>query len=71
MILEFDKFPDKFPNYWECDLLWSKSIKELNLYLDSIKKEIEKLEIYKIMNNNITYEFYNTNNIKKLLKFNY
>lgn len=69
--IAIDKFSDKFPIYWECNILWSKAIKDLNIYLESMKKEIEKLEIYKIVDKNITYEFYNTNNIKKLLKFNY
>ena len=32
---------------------------------------IEKLEIHKIVDKNVTYEFYNSNNVKKLLKFNY
>lgn len=69
--IAIDKFSDKFPSYWECNILWSKAIKDLNIYLECMKKEIEKLEIYKIVDKNITYEFYNTNNIKKLLKFNY
>lgn len=69
--IAFDKFSDKFPVYWEADLLWLKSIKDLNIYIDGLKKEIDKLEIYKIVDKNITYEFYSTNTIKKLLKFNY
>ena len=36
-----------------------------------VKKEVEKLEIHKIVDKNVTYEFYNSNNIKKMLKFNY
>ena len=65
-----DKFVDKFPDYWEPNLLYTKSLKELVEYIDAIKLEIEKLEIHKIVDKNITYEFYNSNNIKKLLKFN-
>jgi hypothetical protein len=66
-----DKFVDKFPDYWEPNLLYTRSLKELVEYIDAIKLEIEKLEIHKIVDKNITYEFYNSNNIKKLLKFNY
>jgi flagellar protein FlbB len=33
--------------------------------------EVEKLEIHKVVDKNITYEFYNSATIKKMLKFNY
>jgi translation initiation factor 2B subunit (eIF-2B alpha/beta/delta family) len=66
-----DKFVDKFPDYWEPNTSWSKSLKELVEYVEIIKLEIEKLEIHQIVDKNIVYEFYNSNVIKKLLKFNY
>lgn len=66
-----DKFVDKFPDYWEPSAVWTKSLKELIDYIQNIKIDLEKLEIHKIVDKNITYEFYNSNNIKKLLKFNY
>lgn len=69
--LAVDKFVDKFPDYWEPNKLYSKSLSELVEYISQIKLEIEKLDIHKIVDKNITYEFYNSNNIKKLLKFNY
>jgi hypothetical protein len=66
-----DKFVDKFPDYWEPSLLYTKALKDLVEYIDIIKLEIEKLEIHKIVDKNVTYEFYGANNVKKLLKFNY
>ena len=66
-----DKFVDKFPDYWEPSLLYTKALKHLVEYIDIIKLEIEKLEIHKIVDKNVTYEFYNSNIIRKLLKFNY
>lgn len=66
-----DKFLDKFPDYWEPNSLYTKSLKELVEYIDSLKLEVEKLEIHNIVDKNITYEFYNSNTIRKLLKFNY
>jgi hypothetical protein len=65
-----DKFLDKFPDYWE-PKAWIKPLRELVDYIDSFKKDVEKLEIHKIVDKNITYELYNSNNIKKLLKFQY
>jgi len=66
-----DKFLDKFPDYWEPNTLYTKSLKELVDYVEIMKVEVEKLEVHKIVDKNITYEFYGANNIKKLLKFNY
>jgi hypothetical protein len=66
-----DKFLDKFPDYWEPDSIYTKSLKELVEYIESLKIEVEKVEIHKIVDNNITYEFYNSNTIRKMLKFNY
>lgn len=69
--LALDKFVDKFPDHWEPNSYWSKSLKELVEYVEAMKILIEKLEIHKIVDKNVTYEFYNSNNVKKLLKFNY
>jgi hypothetical protein len=66
-----ERFVDKFPDYWEPNAYYTKSLKELIEYIDAIKLEIEKLDIHKIVDKNVTYEFYNSNNVKKLLKFNY
>lgn len=66
-----EKFVDKFPDYWEPSSTYAKSLKELIEYIDAIKIEIDKLDIHKIVDKNVTYEFYNSNNVKKLLKFNY
>ena len=66
-----DKFVDKFPDYWEPSSTWTKSLKDLVEYVEAMKIEIEKLEIHKIVDKNVTYEFYNSNNVRKLLKFNY
>lgn len=66
-----DKFVDKFPDYWEPNTAFTKALKELVEYVENIKVEIEKLEIHKVVDKNVTYEFYNSNNVRKLLKFNY
>jgi len=69
--LSVDKFLDKFPDYWEPNSAWVNSLKELVVYIDEIKISIEKLEITQIEDKNVIYEFYNSNQVKKLLKFNY
>lgn len=69
--LAVDKFIDKFPDYWEPNISYANALKELVICINDMKTELEKLEIHKIVDKNVTYEFYNSNNIKKLLKFNY
>jgi hypothetical protein len=66
-----DKFLDKFPDYWEPNVLWSKSLRDLVDSINEMKTGLEKIEIHKIVDKNVTYEFYNSNNVRKLLKFNY
>lgn len=66
-----DKFIDKFPDYWTKNSAWEKSLKELIEYVNGIKVLVDKLEIHEIIDKNITYEFYNSNAIRKLLKFQY
>jgi hypothetical protein len=69
--LAVDKFVDKFPDYWEPSATYTKSLKELVDYIANMKNDLLTLEIHKIVDKNVTYEFYNSNNIKKMLKFNY
>jgi hypothetical protein len=69
--ISVDKFVDKFPDYWVPSISYTKALKELVAYIDDIKSEIEKLEVHKIVDKNVTYEFYNSNSVKKLLRFNY
>jgi len=66
-----DKFVDKFPDYWEPNVIYRNGLAELVEYVENVKKDVEKLEVHKIVDKNVTYEFYNSNNVRKLLKFNY
>ncbi len=66
-----DKFVDKFPDYWVPNAGYTSALKDLVVYIDEIKTDIEKLEVHKIVDKNVTYEFYNSNSAKKLLSFNY
>jgi hypothetical protein len=65
-----DKFLDKFPDYWIPPANYSSSLKDLVGYIDDLKEKIEKLEIIRTTIQNIPYEFYNANSVKKLLNFN-
>ena len=66
-----DKFVEKFPDYWEPSTRYRNGLSDLVEYVENIKKDVERLEVHQIVDKNVTYEFYNSNNVRKLLKFNY
>lgn len=66
-----DKFLDKFPDYWEPKSTYVGSLAELVDYISNMKSDLEGLEVHKVVDKNVTYEFYNSAAIRKLLKFNY
>jgi hypothetical protein len=65
-----NKFLDKFPDYWTPPINYSNALKDLVVYIDELMKNLENLDIIKLTVQNVSYEFYNTNNVKKLLNFN-
>lgn len=65
-----DKFLLKFPDYWTPEANYSSSLKDLKVYIEDLRSKISLLELKNITIQNITYEFYNSNNVKKLLNFN-
>jgi hypothetical protein len=68
--VNIDKFLDKFPDYWTPSPNYSRTLKDLVEYIDNLRDGIEKLDIIKLTIQNINYEFYSSNAIKKLLNFN-
>lgn len=69
--LALEKFMEKFPNYWQPDVLYKKAFDDLKGYFEEFREDLKKVEIQKITDQFGTYEFYNSNGIKKLLSFNY
>jgi len=67
----FDKFLNKFPVYWEPSTAWLNSLSDLREYTAKLRGDIDKLEIREIEDKNMIMEYYSSNSVKKLLKFNY
>jgi hypothetical protein len=72
-----DKFMEKFPDYWTAPINYQNSLKDLKVYIEELKETIKngskdhkQLEIVNVTIQNITYEFYSSNAVKKLLNFN-
>ena len=68
--LAITNFRDKFPQYWDCEINWKMGLNDLDVYLNALLKKIEKIELLKLTIKNINYEFYYSNNVRKLLIFN-
>ncbi len=66
-----DKFVDKFPDYWVPNTEYKKSLTELVDYIEVFKTGLEKVDVLKVTDQFGTHEYVNSNNIKKLLSFNY
>lgn len=66
-----DKFLDKFPDYWIPNAEYKKSLTELVDYIEVFKSGVEKIDIIKVTDQFGTHEYLNSNNVKKLLSFNY
>ena len=66
-----DKFLDKFPDYWIPNTTYKNYLSELVDYIEEFKIKIEKLDVQKVSDQFGTYEFVVSNNVKKILSFNY
>lgn len=65
-----EKFMAKFPIYWKAPLNYQSALKDLKVYVDDLSSKISELEIMQLTVQNITYDFYSSNSVKKLLNFN-
>jgi hypothetical protein len=57
--------------HWEPSPAWENGLKDLVNYIDGMKILLEKLEVHQIEDKGVITEFYSSNHVKKLLKFNY
>ncbi len=69
--IAIDKYLSKFPDYWNPEPNWEKSLIELKEYVNNFKDSISKLEVHEFEDKNLVYELYSSTSVKKLLKFNY
>lgn len=67
----FEKFLAKYPEYWVTPVDYKEELKKLNDYMDKLKSSIDQLEVQKIPTQFGTFEYLNSQQVKKLLKFNY
>jgi hypothetical protein len=68
---QLDKFLDKFPDYWEAPQNYLNALTDLVEYMSQVKSNLSKLDSHKINIQNLTFEVYSSNAVKKTLSFNY
>lgn len=71
LLNSLEKFMAKYPEYWEVPIDYKDEMENLNVYLGEIGNSIEQLEVHKITIQFGTFEYVNSQQVKKLLKFNY
>jgi hypothetical protein len=65
-----EKFMAKFPAYWKAPINYQNSLKDLKKYVEELSNNISQLEIIEVTIQNISYDFYSSNAVRKLLNFN-
>jgi len=72
-----EKFLLKFPTYWKAPLHYQAALKDMKKYIEDLQYTIvngnedhKPCEISQVTIQNITYDFYSSNAVKKLLNFN-
>lgn len=65
-----EKFLEKFPEYWKAPMNYQNALKDLKKYIEDLNNDIKSLEVTAVTIQNITYDFYSSNAVRKLLNFN-
>ena len=65
---EITSYKTRYPNYYKPNIIYQKSIDALFLYVDKIKESLDKLESFEYESKEKKYEFYNSNQVKRILE---
>ena len=61
-------FKNRFPSYYKPNISYQKGIDALFIYVDKVKEDLEKLEVFPYTSKDKTYDFYSSNHVKKCLE---
>lgn len=64
---ELDNFKKRFPEYWEANSVYEKSISELVEFINNLKKLVGELEIFEFNIKDRKVKYYQSKDIKKIL----
>ncbi len=71
IIQAFEKFRTKYPDYWVAPVDYEVGLVELDEYIERTLLSVEELDVHKVTVQFGTFEYLSSNQVKKLLKFNY
>ena len=64
---ELESFKKRFPDYWEADPVYKKSIADVIEYICGLQDLIKNLEIHEFKIKDKTVKYYQSKDIKKIL----
>lgn len=64
---ELDNFKKRFPEYWEANSVYEKSIFELGEFINNLKELVEELEVFEFKIKDRKVKYYQSKDIKKIL----
>lgn len=68
ILREVATYKSRYPSYFKANLVYQKSIETLFVYVDRVKEDLEKLEICEYTSKDKQYEFFNSNQVRKILE---
>ena len=71
VLSSIDKFLNKYPVYWNPGPDYKEGLGLLSIYLEVLKSGVEKLQITEITGQFGVYEYVNSNQVNKLLDYNF
>jgi len=69
LLKEVSEFKDRFPEAFKPDLVWSKAIDDLVVFVDVVFEQISALDVVEIEYKEKTYTYVYSKQVNKILKY--
>lgn len=65
---ELESFKKRFPDYWQADTVYEKSIKELITHICNLQNQIKSFEIFEFKVKDKKVKYFQSKDIKKMIE---
>ena len=65
---ELESFKKRFPDYWNSDIVYKKSIEDLIIFITKLQDDIKSIEIYEFKVKDKKVRYYASKDIKKIIE---
>ena len=65
---ELENFKKRFPEYWEADHIYEKSIDDLMLFINNLQEQIKTFEVYEFRVKDKKIRYFSSKDIKKMVE---